>query len=81
MHLSQEVILKVRSKKLEDFQPHFSLIIQPVLFARVPSILDPHRLANLSNVHNVSTYRQLIHLDQILFICNTQRITFQLNIG
>jgi len=39
MHLSQEVILKVRSKKLEDFQPHFSLIIQPVLFTHETEIM------------------------------------------
>lgn len=39
MHLSQEVILKVRSKKLEDFQPYFSLIIQPVLFAHETEIM------------------------------------------
>jgi len=42
MHLSQEVILKVRSKKLEDFQPHFSLIIQPVLFIHQTLTLIHH---------------------------------------
>ena len=42
MHLSQEVILKVRSKKLEDFQPHFSLIIQPVLFIHQTLTLVHH---------------------------------------
>ena len=31
MHLSQEVILQVRSQ-IRHFQPNFSLIIQPVLF-------------------------------------------------
>ena len=33
------ILLVFGTKKLEDFQPHFSLIIQPVLFAHETGIM------------------------------------------